>query len=57
MKILIVGAGKTTREILRRLGEAWSVTLVDIVSDRLNLLKKNFKQVNCLGRCLKSYNS
>lgn len=45
MKILIVGAGKTTREILRRLGEAWSVTLVDIVSDRLNLLKKNFKQV------------
>jgi len=45
MKILIVGAGKTRREILRRLGEAWSVTLVDIVSDRLNLLKKNFKQV------------
>jgi Trk K+ transport system NAD-binding subunit len=29
MKLILVGAGRTTRELLRRLGEAWEVTVVD----------------------------
>lgn len=29
MKVIVVGAGGTTRELLRRLGELWSVTVVD----------------------------
>lgn len=29
MKVIIVGAGGTARELLRRLGELWDVTLVD----------------------------
>jgi trk system potassium uptake protein TrkA len=46
MKVLIAGSGKTAREILRRLGESWSVTLIDIIPDRLNLLRQQFKQVD-----------
>ena len=45
MKVLIAGAGKVTREILRRLGETWQVTLVDITPDRLLHLEKDFPQV------------
>lgn len=45
MKVLIAGSGRTAREILRRLGESWSVTLVDIIPDCLNSLKEQFKQV------------
>jgi trk system potassium uptake protein TrkA len=39
MRVLIAGAGKVTRELLRRLGEAWSVTLIDKQSERLERLK------------------
>jgi len=46
MKVLIVGSGKTAREILRRLGESWSVTLIDIIQDRLILLQQQFNQVD-----------
>lgn len=46
MKVLIAGSGKTAKEILRRLGESWSVTLIDISDDRLTLLKQQFKQVD-----------
>ncbi|MGE4552532.1 MAG: NAD-binding protein [Desulfovibrionaceae bacterium] len=35
MKILICGAGRTTRELLRRLGEGWEVTLIDPRPDQL----------------------
>lgn len=35
MRVLIAGAGKVTREILRRIGQSWSVTLVDLNSRRL----------------------
>lgn len=45
MKVLITGAGKTARAILRRLGEAWLITSVDIVPDRLKSLKTKFEQV------------
>lgn len=45
MNILIAGAGKTTRELLARLGDAWSVTLVDTSQERLDLLQKTFRQV------------
>ncbi len=37
MKVIVVGAGGTARELLRRLGEAWDVTLVDTDTDRLKL--------------------
>ncbi len=37
MKVIVVGAGGTARELLRRLGEAWDVTLIDKDPDRLKL--------------------
>lgn len=36
MKAIIVGAGGTTRELLRRLGEQWEVTVIDLDSGRLD---------------------
>ncbi len=45
MKVLIAGSGRTAREILARMRETWSVTLVDIEGERLNLLQKTFRQV------------
>lgn len=45
MKALIAGSGKTARELLARLGEAWTITLVDTSVERLGLLKKTFRQV------------
>ncbi len=35
MKCIVVGAGGTTRELLRRLGELWDVTVVDTDESRL----------------------
>lgn len=35
MKVIVVGAGGTTRELLRRLGELWDVVLVDTDEGRL----------------------
>ena len=35
MKAIVVGAGGATRELLRRLGEAWTVTVVEISEQQL----------------------
>ncbi len=35
MRAIVVGAGGITRELLRRLGEAWEVSVVDISEERL----------------------
>ncbi|MCJ7616074.1 MAG: TrkA family potassium uptake protein, partial [Desulfobacterales bacterium] len=40
MKVLIIGAGKTARELLRRLGKFWDVTLVDKSDERFPDFKK-----------------
>jgi Trk K+ transport system NAD-binding subunit/nucleotide-binding universal stress UspA family protein len=45
MKVLIAGSGRTAREILSRMRETWSVTLVDTEGERLELLQKTFRQV------------
>lgn len=37
MRLLIIGAGGVTRDLLRGLGEQWTVTVVDIDSQRLAL--------------------
>ncbi|MBT8214617.1 MAG: NAD-binding protein [Acidimicrobiia bacterium] len=37
MKAIVVGAGGTSRELLRRLGERWDVTLIDTDEGRLEL--------------------
>ncbi|MEW6220407.1 MAG: cation:proton antiporter [Thermodesulfobacteriota bacterium] len=35
MRLLVAGAGKTARELLRQLGQAWSVTLIDLTEAAL----------------------
>ncbi|HHC07307.1 MAG TPA: hypothetical protein ENK55_01125 [Actinobacteria bacterium] len=35
MKLIVVGAGGTTRELMRRLGELWECTVVDVDPDAL----------------------
>ena len=35
MKVIVVGAGGTTRELLRRLSTAWNVTVIDPNQGRL----------------------
>jgi trk system potassium uptake protein TrkA len=37
MRLVIVGAGGTTRDLLSRLGERWEVVVVDIDAERLGL--------------------
>lgn len=37
MRAIVVGAGGTTRELLRRLGELWEITVIDTHEDRLTL--------------------
>ncbi|NNC75388.1 MAG: hypothetical protein HKN93_07730 [Acidimicrobiia bacterium] len=37
MKAIVVGAGGTSRELLRRLGERWDITLIDTDEERLAL--------------------
>ena len=37
MKLIVVGAGGITRELIRRVGEAWDVTVIDIDKSRLQL--------------------
>lgn len=39
MKAILVGAGGIAREMLRRLGESWEVTVVDSSTDRLALIE------------------
>jgi trk system potassium uptake protein TrkA len=45
MKALIAGSGKVAREILSRLGETWTVTLVDTAGEKMNVFKETFDQV------------
>ena len=40
MKAIVVGAGGATRELLRRLGEAWTVTVIEISEQRLRGIKE-----------------
>ena len=40
MRVLIIGAGKTARELLRRLGKFWDVTLIDKSDKRFPYFKK-----------------
>ena len=37
MKVIIVGAGGTTRDLLRRLSPSWEVVVVDTDAERLAL--------------------
>jgi Trk K+ transport system NAD-binding subunit len=39
MKAIVVGAGGATRELLRRLGEAWDVTVIESSEQRLREIK------------------
>lgn len=45
MKVLICGAGRVTRELLKRLGESWSVTLLDMSEQRMKLLSPEFTNI------------
>jgi Trk K+ transport system NAD-binding subunit/nucleotide-binding universal stress UspA family protein len=40
MKAIVVGAGGATRELLRRLGEAWHVTVIEASEQRLSGIKE-----------------
>jgi Trk K+ transport system NAD-binding subunit len=40
MKAIVVGAGGATRELLRRLGEAWTVTVIEKSERRLENIRK-----------------
>jgi Trk K+ transport system NAD-binding subunit len=37
MRAIVVGAGGTARELLRRLGELWDVVVIDVAEERLDL--------------------
>lgn len=39
MKLIVVGAGEVTRELMKRIGEAWEVTVVDEDASRLEALR------------------
>jgi Trk K+ transport system NAD-binding subunit len=40
MKAIVIGAGGATRELLRRLGEAWTVTVIETSEQRLQGIKE-----------------
>jgi len=40
MRAIVVGAGASARELIRRLGDSWSVTVIDPDPDRLRLVEK-----------------
>ncbi len=40
MRAVVVGAGASARELIRRLGDTWSVTMIDPDVDRLRLASK-----------------
>lgn len=42
MKVLICGGGRITRELLKRLGEAWDITLVEKNRDHLDRLMDRY---------------
>lgn len=39
MRLLVVGAGDVTRELLKRIGEAWDVTIVEADASRVEALR------------------
>jgi trk system potassium uptake protein TrkA len=45
MNLLVCGAGKVARHLLKRLGESWRVTLVDKSQDRLESLLPTFQTI------------
>jgi len=45
MKVLICGAGKVSRHLLRMLGESWQVTLIEKSEDKLNTLIPKFQNI------------
>ncbi|MBT8407005.1 MAG: NAD-binding protein, partial [Deltaproteobacteria bacterium] len=45
MKVLICGAGRVSRHLLRRLGESWHVTLIDKSEEKLNEVILEFQNV------------
>lgn len=47
MKAIVIGAGGTTRELLRRLGELWEVTVIDTEEHRFDAAQgiRKFEQV------------
>lgn len=40
MRAIVVGAGASARDLMRRLGDNWAVTVVDLDEDRLNRISK-----------------
>lgn len=40
MRAVVVGAGSTTRELLRRLGDSWEVTVIDSNETRLEMAQR-----------------
>jgi Trk K+ transport system NAD-binding subunit len=49
MKAIVVGAGGATRELLRRLGEAWDVTVIEASEQRLGDIKGTKRIQTVLG--------
>ena len=45
MKVLICGAGKVARHLLKRLGESWHVTLIDKSEEKLSEITPTFQNV------------
>jgi trk/ktr system potassium uptake protein len=40
MRAIVVGAGASARDLIRRLGDSWTVTVIDLDPDRLALVSK-----------------
>lgn len=49
MKALVVGAGASARELIRRLGDSWTITVIDPNPDRLALAEKIRELETVLG--------
>ncbi|MFW6143276.1 MAG: NAD-binding protein, partial [Desulfovermiculus sp.] len=46
MQVLICGAGRIVVEVLRRLGQGWRVTVIDLNLTRLNELENEIEVVH-----------
>ena len=40
MRAVVVGAGESARDLVRRLGDSWSIVVVDPNEDRLEMMRK-----------------
>jgi Trk K+ transport system NAD-binding subunit len=49
MKAIVVGAGGATRELLRRLGDAWTVTVIETKEEQLRKAKESAGVQTVLG--------